>query len=1184
MRLKKIEIVGFKSFMERTLFNFPSRITCIVGPNGCGKSNIVDAVLWAMGEMRPTHLRGRSMEDVIFNGSDTLKPLGMAEVSLIFANEGGPHLEGFGEFSEIMVTRRLFRSGESEYLINKSPCRLKDIKDLFLGTGVGVNAYSIIEQGQVEMLINARSQDRRHLIEEAAGVTKYKERKRETLLKMERTKQNLLRVQDITAEVQRQMNAVRRQAAQARRYREYHSEMKELEIGLALMEFGAKEEELEEVGRYLQGRKEEEASKLAKLAHTEQEVETLKCTLLERDEVLSRAQAEIYRIEGEIQREEERMRSLDRELQGLHSLTGQYGEEIEGLKREKERLRERKEACRKELIEIGQALKETKGFVEKEEGTLGELEGRCAERENVLEGLKDEALQASAQLTRLHNAVEDGRKKGKILAERRGRQEQELEEILNEGARIEEESKREQAAVEDLTIRKETMRLDANKQEEELKRLQEDFSQREAKFKEVEGDLHRLRIHQRSLADMEGRFDGYEEGVRAIMTSQETSLKEGIIGLLTDIVEVDPSYETALEAALGHKLQSLLVKGKGEALRAIQYLKEGGLGRGNFLPLDATPSLCSQTLPPQGMGNPHHVSPLVDFVRVQEEHRPIMENLLDGVWLVRDLAGIIEKERAGRGVFVTLDGDLWDRTGVLTGGVWNNSHSGIFTRKREAREVGKAVIQKEKESQTLKQKLEALGEKITLTRERLEVLRENGYELEREEIRLKGRVEDVKRDMIALKRKEETLQFELAQIDMEAAQLKEDIEQAQSQTADCIKIKEENEANIEASRRVMQGLFSERDTVREKVTGLRVQLASLQERERNLLGSLEEFEKTELSLSAQRERKEEQLREAASRIDDAIEAEKKGRDLLGQLISAREQKRESLEGEGEKVKGLREELSVRETSLKAVRAELKEIQESITQKAFRISQLEMEMNHLSEKIQERYGISLVSMSQEKDRLTFPDLKEGEKRLAHLKLSVEKLGDVNLGAVEEYEDLKKRYDFLEAQEEDLQKSLATLGRTIAEINRTSARRFKETFESANKEFQAMIPRLFEGGRGELILNDATPEPGVDILIQPAGKRLKNVELLSGGEKAMAAIAFIFSLFLLRPTPFCLLDEIDSPLDDANINRISTILKEMSQQSQFLIITHNKGTMQTADALYGITMETPGVSKVVSVQLN
>lgn len=1183
MRLKSIEILGFKSFTERTVFTFPSRVTAIVGPNGCGKSNIVDAVLWAMGEMRPTHLRGRSMEDVIFNGTETMKPLGMAEVSLVLANEGGPPLEGYGEHTEVMVTRRLFRSGESEYLINKTPCRLKDIRDLFLGTGLGVNAYATIEQGQVDVLLSARPQDRRHLLEEAAGVTKYKERKRETLLKMEKTKQNLLRVQDVIAEVYRQMNALRRQAAQARRYREYRDQIRDLEIGLSLVEFDDKEKELREIRGELQDRKNEEAGRLAKLAHTEGELEEFKRRLLDGEAALSQMQGEIYRIEGEIQRQEERVRSLERELQGLQSLAVQCGEEREGLGLEQERLMQRKGECERELDEVGQNLKNTKELLETEEGKLGNREGRCAAREKALDGLKEEVLQDSAQLTHFHNLVEDGRRRERGLSERKERLEHELEDLLSEERRLEEEVRKEEGSAQELVRRKGALSLEISKMEEEHQRLQEDIAEKEMEFREVEGDLHRLRLHLNTLTDMQRRYEGFEEGVRAIMASEDTSLKEGVIGILADLMEADPRYEVALEAALGYRLQSILFKGKEEVLRAIQYLKEGNLGRGSFLPLDITPPRRHNS-PTLDRGNRRIVGPLLEFVKVKEGYKHALEALLDGMWLVKDLAGIMESAEAGHGVFVTLEGDLWDKTGVLTGGSWDTSVSGMLSRKRAVKETEEAITHRELEYQGLHQRLEELREKAFLVKTKLETLREETYELEREEVRVKGRVEETRRELMALKRKGEALQFDLAEIGVEAAQLHEDIEGALAQMAQCKKNKEEKEGSIEEVKGVLHGLCRERDALREEVTGLRVELASLQERERNLLHSVEELGKTEVSLSAQQARKEEQLKEVQEKIQSAIEAEKVVKESLGGLISLREQKGKSLKGDAEKVKELREEISTREASLKTLRSGLKEIQDLIAQQGVRLSQIEMEIKHLVEKIQERYGLSLASLVEKGDDFSIGDTKEGERRLAELRMKMERLGEVNPGAVEEYEDLKNRYEFLEAQKEDLQRSLAALGRTIAEINRTSAKRFKETFARTNKEFQALIPRLFSGGRGELVLDESSPEPGVDIVMQPEGKMLKSVDLLSGGEKALAAIAFIFSLFLLRPSPFCLLDEADAPLDDANIDRFASVLMDLSKQSQFVLITHNKATMKIADALYGVTMETPGVSKVVSVRLN
>ena len=1183
MRLRRIEICGFKSFMERTVFSFPSRVTGIVGPNGCGKTNVADAVLWAMGEMRPTHLRSRSMEDVIFNGTESLKPLGMAEVSLIFENDGVVPLEGYGDYNEIMVARRLFRSGESEYLINKVPCRLKDVRDLFLGTGVGVHAYSIIEQGEVDMLLNAGPQDRRHLIEEAAGVTKYKERKRETLQKMELTKQNLLRVQDVIAEVRRQMNALRRQAARARRHREFQKEIGDLEVGLALVEFGEQSGRLTNMKEALQGARDEEQERIAHASRTEGELEELKRRLLEEEQVLSRAQEEIYRIEGEIQREEERVKSLERELNSLHALEGQYREEIEGLGREQGGVRERRDGYRTELNDVALKSTETKELLGQEEGKLAELEGRCAEREGALDALKDEVLQASARIAHSQNVVEDGRKREREYLDKKARLERELADIHKEERDVEAAIKRGEDATQGLAKRKEALEQDFRRHEAELQRLQEELSHQEVELKQAEGELHRLRLHLHTLSDMQRRFEGYAEGVKAIMTSEGASLRQGIIGVLAEMVEVDPPYETPLEAVLGHTLQSLIVKGQEEALKSIRYLKEGKLGRGSFLPLDSR--MASQhAASPQSKGDQRFLGPLADFVRTREEYRPLLETLLDGVWLVKDLTGIREEHKAQAGILVTMGGDLWDRHGVLTGGSWDPSPTGILVRKREIKETEKAIIKQEESQKKLSARLDELRGKALVIKGELETLREDGYQMEREELRVGGELDDAKRTLAVLKRKEELVTFELAQVDMEAEQLRDEVKQASAHISDGKKSKEEKEGAIEALKGGLLKLREERDQLRHRVTELQVQMASFEERERNLGRNLEELDRTEASLIVQQERKEGQLKEAQGRIIAAVEAEKKGRESLGGLIAAREQRVNALDQEGEGVKGLREEITAHEASLKGLRGELKEIQESIAQQGIALSQIEMEVRHLTERIQERYGLTLSSLMEQEDYAPLDDLEGAGKRLAELKQKVERLGEVNPGAVEEYEDLRKRYEFLEAQREDLQQSLTNLGKTIAEINRTSTTRFQETFAKANEEFQGLIPRLFGGGRGELVLDDASPEPGVNIFIQPGGKRLKDVDLLSGGEKALAAIAFIFALFLLRPTPFCLLDEVDSALDDANIGRFAHVLKELSGQSQFILISHNKGTMEIADALYGITMENPGVSKVVSVKLN
>jgi chromosome segregation protein len=947
------------------------------------------------------------------------------------------------------------------------------------------------------------------------------------------------------------------------------------------VEFADQSKRLAEIKAAIQGNRDEEQKRIILVSQTEGDAEELKRRLLEEEEVLAHAQEEIYRIEGEIQREEERVRSLERELQGLSTLAGQYQEEVEGLGRERQGVQERREGYLKELQDVALKVQEAKVLLESEEGKLTAAEGRCAEHEGTLDAMKDEVVQASAQIAHCHNIVEDGRKRERDFLDKKERVERELEDLHKEEKEVEAGIMRGEERAQGLAKRKEALEQDFRRREAELQRLQEELSRTEVEMKEAEGDLHRLRFHLHSLSDMQKRFEGYAEGVKAIMTSEGASLRQGIIGVLADVVEVDPAYEAPFEAALGHTLQSLIVKGPEEALAAIGYLKEGRLGRGSFFPL-STPRPRSNDAPPAVKGDTRFLGPLVDFVRTKDEFRPLIETLLDGVWLVRDLTGIKEEHRAGAGVLVTMEGDLWDRHGVLTGGSWDPSPTGILARKREIKKTEQAIVTKEADQKRLSQGLEELRAKGEVIKGELETLREDGYQIEREGVRVQGEVDDAKRTLAVLKRKEEVLTFDQAQIAVDAEQLRDEVKQAVAAMADSRKAKEEKEGHIETSKGRLLKLREERDQVRQGVTELQVQLASFQERERNLGLGLEELERTEASLRVQSERKEAQLKEAKQRIQDAGEAHKKVGESLAGLIAHREQKVQALDQE--RIKGLREEIAAREASLKGVRGELKEIQESIAQQGIALSQIEMEMRHLTERIQERYGLTLASIQGQEEYAPPDDVEGAQQRLADLKQKVERLGEVYPGAVEEYEDLKKRYEFLEAQKEDLEQSLANLGKTIAEINRTSTARFQDTFQKANEAFQELIPRLFQGGKGALVLDDASPEPGVNILIHPTGKRLKDVDLLSGGEKALAAIAFIFALFLLRPTPFCFLDEVDAALDDANIGRFAAVLKELSKQSQFILISHNKGTMETADALYGITMENPGVSKVVSVRFN
>lgn len=1180
MRLRRIEIMGFKSFMERTVFTFPSRITGIVGPNGCGKTNVADAVLWAMGEMRPSHLRSRSMEDVIFNGTEQFKPLGMAEVNLVFENDGAIPLDGYGEFSEIMVTRRLYRSGESEYLINKVPCRLKDIRDLFLGTGVGVNAYSIIEQGQVDMLLNARPQDRRYLIEEAAGVTKYKERKKETAQKMELTRQNLVRVKDVIAEVRRQMNSLRRQAARARRYREFQKEIAGLEVGVASWEYGELSAKRAQLEQALQKARDEQQRGIAEAARIEGELEELKRRLLEEEGVLSRAQEEIYRIEGEIQREEERGRALEREVASLGALARQYEEEIEGIGKELEGIGGRREECQAELEQLRRRCAELQGALTEQGEKLQGVEQGCAAREGELDALREEVMESAARIARCQNLLEEVGRRQQANKEKRMRLERELNEVLLEGRGLEKKVAELQVAAEGVEKKRGLVADEFRRKEDALVRIQGEVSQKEGELKGVEGEIHRLEVHLASLAEMQRRFEGYTEGAKAVLSAKEDSVP-GVLCSLAEVLEVDPQYEVAVEAALGELVQAIIVRGQADAIEAIRYLKEGKRGRGSFVPLEAA-RLVPSASPPVGG---RVIAPLADLVRVKEGYRPLVERLLFGAWLVEDLADFF-KEGALReaNCLVTRQGDVWLRGGVMSGGSWEPSPTGILTRKRGIRETEEKLKETKARHQGLLEVLQRLRWQEEAARGELERLREEGYRLEREELRIGGELEEARRVLAAIRRKEESINLELAQVAMEEEGARDLMKGAYAEIGEATRTKEEKEGAIERLKEGLSTMRAQRDQLRQRVTGLQVELASFQERERNLLWTIEGLDRQEGARREERRKKEGQLAEVKGRIEEGLKEEAESRGMLERLIAERERRKGALAKEGEGVRGIRDDISSREEALKGVRGAIKAVEEEIASRGIALSQTDMEMRHICARIKERFGVDIPSLIAQQGYRPIEDLTGARQRLEELKGKVERLGEVNPAAVEEYEGLKKRFDFLESQRVDLEESIANLNKTIAEINRTSSARFAETFARANKEFQGLIPRLFgEGSKGELVLDDSGPEPGVEIRIQPAGKRLKDVNLLSGGEKALAAIAFIFALFLLRPTPFCLLDEVDAALDDANIHRFATVLKELSEQSQFILISHNKGTMEIADVLYGITMEDPGVSKVVSVRL-
>lgn len=1176
MKIKRLEISGFKSFADKVVLDFQQDVTGVVGPNGCGKSNIVDAIRWCMGEQSAKNLRGKAMEDVIFVGSENRKPLGMAEVSLVFSTEDGRAPAKYLDFAEIQLTRRLYRDGESDYLINKTPCRLLDITELFMDTGVGTRAYSIIEQGKIGQILHSRPEERRFLIEEAAGVTKFKSRKQLALKKIEGTRQNLSRLADVLGEIRRQLASLQRQAKKAEKFREIRDELREIELLFTALEYRTTQNGKAAVEQELAALNERMRTVFAAAALGESQAEEARVALLEAEKRLTVAQESIYRVRSEFSATENGLEFQRKELAALET-------RLQRLAGEGGVLEQRLQECtaQRELLElrrdtgVSDAAAMLAGL-EQAEAELEQLQQGEAELNRVLEARRSELFSALSEAAQFKNRLETAQKRLAGVAERSDRQTREATQLaerrLQLGQRLE-------------TLERE---IAVGQQQQELARAaisalrgrEDDLKSRlpevEKRWQAGRDQLNRSSSRLHSLKELEAQFAGFGQGVRSLM--KDAAQRAHFSGVLADAIQAPPELEAALEAALAERLQCMLCPGDGDVIGALAFLKTSNGGRAAFaLPLEQQHA----TLPQVAGG-----MPLVEQIQADGPYAGLIRHLLTPVLLVEDLAAALQLARQNPMLsFVTGCGDLVSQGGIVSGGSEEQAGKGLIHKKREIRELELAVAGLEQETAALGLQREELRRESQEVAERLKVAAAG---LHQQELRLTGLLKDRQQAAEESLRSAERLELQNAEtenLQEERTALEAELKLAgerASLAGGASKVLEEQSGLLKTD---LEQRRQQVAVARDRVTALRVQSATIKEQHEAGLRALAELE-----------RQSDELVRRMAGDHQEVEAGQADRLKLQTAIATATERlalllQQQLETETQ--------LAVDRTAFEAAGATLNDIEQRFKQSReqgdllrqnqaelqLRFSTLTLQAEHLEQNLLER---SRIPMIEALERLAGTEFDEPAARVRQIDLqrSLDEMGEVNLMAIEECAGMEERFTFLTGQKDDLEESLRGLQQAIQRINRTTRQRFLETYNLVNTTFQEVFPRLFCGGRAELRLTDEEDllETGIDIIVQPPGKKLQNVTLLSGGEKALTAVALIFSIFLIKPTPFCLLDEVDAPLDDANIGRFNEMVREMSAISQFIIITHNKATMQVADTLYGITMEEPGASRVVSVRLH
>jgi chromosome segregation protein len=1179
MRVERIELIGFKSFADKTVFNFHPGTTAIVGPNGCGKSNIVDAFKWVLGEQSAKSLRGSSMEDVIFAGSDTKKTKGMAEVTLVISDiikqpsndSDNSDNKDKKELSQISVTRRLYRSGESEYLMNKVPCRLKDIKDVFLDTGLELKAYSILEQGKIEDIVNSKPQDRRFLIEEVAGVMKYKVRKQEAMNKLEVAKSNLQRLQDIIAEVKRQINTIDRHARKAERYRKLFDEIKDIEVRIAKRDFKTLRDEITVLANSEDTLKSKEAEVSANVHSLEALTEEKKRLCVEHEKSLGEIRTKLYALEKENTENEGKIALLKSDCENLReryqSLIVQDGE-LDGQKQSA--IASIKEAEGSES-EMTQEILRLENVLKEKGSNFSDFEKEITDIENDLEVQRKGLFSKAEEISNLKNEINHINLSIENISKKAEKNSQDINSINDSISSLHiaiEQTKNE-------LIKSESELQESRKAKEDLTNKLKDKKQELAAKEEV------LYKEREELAAMNSKL----ESLREMDKSRMNSIDEGIKTLcqVADIFETLPEYETAVEAVLGDKLSAAVVENQDEITRALQLVKEKNTKRSGFISVNPVTKAISQISETENItANSGIIGEAINFVRIREGFDKVARSLLSDVIIVDNLHTAFSLwETSPVDVhkrppyFVTLEGEVLEPSGVVFGG----SDQGVLKVKRLIKEIEKNISSRRKSISNLEKVVAAIKEEIISAENDIISVDAEISSRERHCHELRVKIENLEEEDSRLRQKQEYISLEMDIDYKEKDSLKNTLREIEQKG----RVLEEEKRQIEEKIRSLQSIMSEKrevlEIMRSELTEVKLKLTSTREKMASISREIERLN----AVIREIDRKKEEMQNERNRIQEVISSKeeeiREKEDILkskivhvGELQAEASKISETLEAklaELELVKKQRKDLV---TELESIRSELSHVEMKKMEKS-------MKLNYLKEDIRKSYSIE-IETAEVSDRVE----KEEEEKLPELKERLQAMGSVSLGTLEEYEELKQRYEFLTKQRDDLLQSIEALEDTIRKINRTSKKRLEEAFEALNEKFKEVFTILFGKGRAELQLTEGSIlDAGIEIVAQPPGKRLQNMNLLSGGEKALTALSLLFAGFMIKPTPLCLLDEVDAPLDESNTERFVKLLKELAKDIQFITITHNRRTMEAADYLYGITMEEPGVSKVVSMHL-
>lgn len=1145
-------------------------------------SNVVDAIRWVMGEQSAKHLRGGEMQDVIFAGTEKRSSMGMASVYLTFDNSDGRAPADYQHYAEITVGRRLYRSGESEYFINKMPCRLKDIIDLFLGTGTGTKAYSIVEQGQIGRIVTSKPEERRYLIEEAAGISKFRHRRDMAERKMEATSQNLLRLKDLVAELERQLGSLQRQAKKAERYQVLSGELQQIELTCAAHQWTAWSQELAGVEARLTTLAEQETGSSAAFSAEETALEAARLQLSEIENELSKVQERNYALQNKTHLHEANIEHKGREIRETRSRCQQATREVDELVT-------RWQLWNETLATTNATKVEADVAVATAQEEAAQFETQVAEGKQRQHVALAQLRTAEEQLRRVSEAV--------VAAESR------LEHLAHRAADLRQMLAEKEAARQGCDARVVTLQtslaqlrgdIQAHEQQslalvEERSSVEATLAQQRAEVDRIEAELKTLeerlqhaRSRWQSLEELTRNFEGYHEGVKAVLQAQggEAGLT-GILGAVAQLIQVPSHYEAAVAAVLSERLQGVVVAAPQEGIAAIKYLQQQAKGRGTFLPLTLRgPAARARQVQGNGV-----LGPLLDQVQLDPRYAAIGEYLFGDVVVVADLeTGLQQWQQHAAGLsFVTVQGELIDAAGVMSGGGEGHGQA-LLAQRRECEELRGIVARLQAEVDAASELRRRHVERVTAMAGQLEALAQHRHQQELVLVQRREEIGHREQELHRVQQERQAHDTEMGHWSQELERLEVERQTLQA-TSDAARAERaQAETEITGQHLAEEQLRAQGDALGEALATRRSKLAAQEERARGADREIARLVAAIAEASCTIDRKRHEVKDGETSISRHEAEIVQLQETLARTVAEAQASAQHQQTVQRRYQELIEAIRERELKLRELRKLYETAVKAKHEADLRLTQQQERLNFLQRELFEKYRVDVSAVAAQYLQSAF-DEAAATAQVAELRQKIERLGGVNTDAIAECAELEERHEFLQRQAADLDASLESLRRAIHKINRVSRERFEETFVAINERFQQLFPKLFRGGKAELQLteSDNILEAGVEIIAQPPGKKLQNMTLLSGGEKALTAVAMIFAMFLVRPSPFCLLDEVDAPLDDANIDRFNTMVREMTDYAQFILITHNKRTMELADALYGVTMQEAGVSSIVSVKL-